>query len=548
MLELRPYQQAADQSAWEWLHAPESRTGLVIAPVGSGKALLIAELIKRISLKYPRTKILVLSHIMELLQQNAEHLIKQWPEADICFYSAGLGQKRLHSDIIFAGVQSVHNKIAEFARCPSIILVDEAHSISHKSETQYRKFIDDIFAINPNARLIGFTGSPFRADTGRLDEGDNRLFHDIIYQIEMRYLIEQGYLCKPVTPKVLTHMDVTGVQTRGGDYVESQLQVAVDRDEITKACVDEIIVYGHDRKKWLIFTSGIKHCENVRDEICSRGIKCEMVLGNSSDRKEVFNEFKNGDVRCLVNVAVATTGINIPAIDLIAFMRPTRSPVLFLQMSGRGLRLSPGKPDCAFLDFGGIIRELGPLDALDIRKRYSENKYGEKALPVTKICPSCGTVCFGGQKYCYTCMYEFPMGTELDKRAEREREIMSFGEPEKISVLSMSTKIHKSKNKPDGPITLRVSYYCLNEEYSEYVCFNHKGYARDRAVLWHKKMRPDLPIPETVEAAADINYPKPNEIEVRQEGKYWRVLNVLLPENAMDKLSIPEGDFEEVEF
>lgn len=521
-----------------------------MAPVGAGKALMIAEIIKKISLAYPRTKILVLSHIMELLTQNAEHLIQQMSDADICFYSAGLGQKRLHADIVFAGVQSVHNKIAEFNRCPSIILVDESHSISHKSETQYRKFIDDIFSINPNARLIGYTGSPFRADTGRLDEGDNRLFDDIIYQIEMRFLIDKGYLCKPVTPKVLAQMDITGVQTRGGDYVESQLQLAVDKDDTTKSCVDEIISYGHDRKKWLVFTSGIKHCENVRDEIRRRGVKCEMVLGNSTDRAEVFNKFKNGDVRCLVNVAVATTGINIPAIDLIALMRPTRSPVLFLQMSGRGLRLSPGKENCAFLDFGGIIKELGPLDGLDIRKRFQAKTDDEKADPVTKICPSCGTVCMGGQKFCYNCSYEFPMGTALDKKAEKKLDMMSFGDPEIKSVIKMSYAPHKSKKNPDGPETMRVSYVCLDGKYDEYVCFGHKGYARDKAVAWHNRMRPDIPVPSTAEDGALTLYPTPTEIEVRQEGKYWRVLSLTLPENAMDQLSMPEdcGVIEELPF
>jgi len=552
MLIPHSHQEAAISSAYEWLFRPNAKPGLVVVPVGGGKSLIMAELIKRISLAYPRTKIISLTHVQELIQQNVEHLIRQCPEADICIYSAGLGSKRLHSDIVFAGIQSVYNKIADFARCPSIILIDEAHLISHNSETMYRQFLNDIVAINPNARILGFTGTPFRADTGRLDEGDGRLFDEIIYQIELKYLIDNDYLCRPVTPEnSVIEMDVTGVGTRKGDYIESQLQKAVDKQGITGACVDEIIRYGANRKQWLVFTAGVQHCLHVMEEIKSRGITAAMVTGKTppEERAQIFADYKAGKTRCLVNVGVATTGFNVPAIDMIALMRPTRSPVLYMQMAGRGLRLSPGKEDCLFLDFGGVIRELGPLDAIDIRKRASVKDPDDITLPVTKICPACTTVCMGGQKYCYSCGYQFPMGMELDREAEKKQNMLT-GLPEKRPVIRMTTAVHKSLNKPDGPTSMRVDYDCLGKRFSEWVCFNHQGFAREKAVIWHNRMRPDIPPPATVEEAVNINYPKPDEIEVRQEGKYWRVMNVVLSERAMENLSLPEGidDYEEILF
>ncbi len=100
--------------------------------------------------------------------------------------------------------------------------MDECHLISHNDATQYRRFIDSVAAINPNVKVIGYTGTPFRADTGRLDEGNGKLFDGIAYEISIGYMIENGYLCKPVVPKINTVMDVTGVKTRNGDYIASQ--------------------------------------------------------------------------------------------------------------------------------------------------------------------------------------------------------------------------------------------------------------------------------------------------------------------------------------
>lgn len=549
--ELRPYQQIAVDSAYKWLHQGTSRAGIIVLPVGSGKTVIIAELIKKISFQYPRTKIIVVSHVQELLQQGMQTLISQWPEADACFYSSGIGQKRLHSDIVFCGIQSVYKKIAEFIRCPTIIIQDECHLTSHKEDTTYRKFFNDILMVNPNARFIGATASPFRSDTGRIDEGEGRFYEDIIYEIDLRWMMENGYLCKPITPKGLTHIDTTGVAVRGGDYVESQLESVVDNDNLIKSCVNEILLYGSDRKKWLIFTPGVKTCEHVRDEVRIRGISCEMILGDTpkEERRNILSRYRDGNTRCLVNVAVLTTGVDVPAIDLIAGMRPMRSPVLYQQTVGRGLRLYPDKRDLLYLDFGGVIEELGPLDAIDIRKRF-QNKDGDPAQPVTKICPSCATVCMGGQKWCYNCMYEFLMGTALDRKSDKDREIMSFGEPERKSVLGMTVAVHTSKAKPDGPKTLRVDYDCLDKKYSEWLCFSHTGYARDKAIAWHNKMRPDIPAPIDTESASHINYPKPTEIEVRQEGKYWRVINTIIPENAIENLWKPDWvqNFEEVSF
>src|SRR5690606_4065493 len=108
----------------------------------------------------------------------------------------------------------------------------------------------------------------------------------------------------------------------------------------------------------------------IRDAMRRRGVTAEMVEGNmpSAERTRVIEAYKAGKIRCLTNVNVLSIGFDYPAIDLIALMRPTKSPALYIQQCGRGLRLSPGKESCLILDFANVVRSLGPIDDVQIKK------------------------------------------------------------------------------------------------------------------------------------------------------------------------------------
>ena len=313
MKTLRPYQAAAQKSLFKYLF---ENTGnpLVVAPVGAGKSLMIAEDIKKLHEMYPRTRIVMLTHVKELLEQNAEELAEQYPFCDFGFYCAGLKQKRLHNDVTFASIQSVNKKIADFNRAPEIIIIDECHLISHKSNTQYRKFIEDVQSLNPNCRVIGYTGTPFRSDTGRLDAGKNKLFDDVAYEIGMDFMIDEGYWAKPFCPKIDTEMDVTGVKVQGGDYVAKDLQETVNTTEMNDACVTEMMQLGKGRNRWLIFTAGVQHAEDVTAELNRRGVEARCVHSDkdSMENDQTLKDHKAGKFKALVNVAKLTTGYNDP--------------------------------------------------------------------------------------------------------------------------------------------------------------------------------------------------------------------------------------------
>lgn len=515
----RLHQEKAIKATFNYLETNDG-VGLVVAPVASGKSLIIAETIKRACQAYPKTNCLVLTHVAKLLIQDEKHLKGQFPEIQTSFYAQKLGKKSFHGQAIFATINSIYKKAYKIPKNIDIIFIDEGHLVSSNEETMYRAFLKDMLIINPYVRILGYTGTDFRATEGRLTEGDNRLFTDVIYQIPMLYLIEKGFLCPLTSPPVKTKMSTQGVQVRNGDYVEKQLQEAVDKDPITRACVSEIIEYGALRNKWLVFTAGIAHCEHVRDEFRTNGISCEMVTSKTPAVEElkIYEKFERGEFKCLVNVSKITTGVDVPSIDLIALMRPMRSPVLYVQCGGRGMRTYPGKSDCCLLDFGGVIDELGPIDLVDAVKA---NK-GDGEAPI-KVCPECRAICFAGVRECPDCGYQFPDNPlQLKKEASTAAVMSNQIEPEWYDVMSINYKAHVKAGK-DTP-TMCVTYYTLSGTMRDFVCYEHIGTARERAAKWHK-LRSAEQCPRKVEEALKIKFNEPKKILARKVGKFFEIVD-----------------------
>ena len=389
----------------------------------------------------------------------------------------------------------------------------------------YRKFIDDVMMTNLNVKIIGFTATPFRAKSGLLHKGENKLFTDIVYEIGILELINRGYLVPVSTPSMHTRMDTTGVAIVGGDYVGSQLEKAVDKDPITIACVDEIIQHGIGRRKWLIFAAGISHCEHIRDEIKRRGIICEMINGKTPklERDSIIQRHKTGNIQALVNCQVLTTGYDNPAIDLIAFMRPTRSPVLYVQMMGRAMRPFLGKEDAICLDFGNIVSTLGPIDKI----RLPQKKKGKGEAP-SRICPECGEECHAAARVCINCSHEFPEPElKIEKQASDAAVLSTQLKLETYPVTKVSYYRHQKDGKPDS---LRVEYLCgLTKSFRDWWCLGHTGSPRSIACMkWHQHAGTKAPnnVTEALERISELKQPK--NITVKKNGKYFEIVSTEL--------------------
>ncbi len=176
-------------------------------------------------------------------------------------------------------------------------MVDEAHLIPRSAETRYGRFLAGLAALTPAMRVVGFTATPYRLDSGRLDEGPGRLFSGIAYEADTGDLIRRGYLAPLVSKATLTQLDVTGVGRRGGDYIPSELEAAVNRDWITRAAVSELAEYGSGRRSWLAFCAGLAHAAAVRDAVREEGYSCETVDGGTPSASATGSWRSSGPAR-----------------------------------------------------------------------------------------------------------------------------------------------------------------------------------------------------------------------------------------------------------
>lgn len=145
-MKLRDYQRRSIDDLYNWISKNKGHPCIVM-PTGSGKSVVIAELIKGALQEWPETTVLMLCHQKELLEQNARKMISFWPNAPLGIYSASVGRKVLGEPITFAGIQSIRNKAKEVGHI-DICIVDECHSISHKDQGGYRKFINELLEID----------------------------------------------------------------------------------------------------------------------------------------------------------------------------------------------------------------------------------------------------------------------------------------------------------------------------------------------------------------------------------------------------------------
>lgn len=523
-LTLRPYQrEAVDALYGYWSEG--GGNGLIVLPTGAGKSLVIATLCYELLLQYPTLRICVATHVKELIAQNMQELFRVWPGAPAGIYSAGLGRRDAHSRILFAGIQSIHKiDVGDI----DLLMVDEAHLIPRNADTQYGRFIAACRARVPDMRLVGLTATPLRLDSGRLDKGKDRLFDDVIYDANVRDLIDGGYLSSLVGKATAAEIDTSDVHVRGGEFVAGELQAAASRPAVIVSAVREIIAAGRDRAGWLAFCTGVEHAGLVADEIRAHGVSCETITGDTpaAERDSIIARYKARKIKCLTSVGVLTTGFNAPHVDLIAMLRPTLSTGLYVQMIGRGFRLAEGKENCLVLDFAGNIRRHGPVDA-PTPKRDPGGGDVEKIKPNdvrAKVCPVCQAYAHPAVRRCATCDYVWP-----------EAEVLHAAEAEAVAVLSTEAErwidvrsvVFSRHEKEGAPPSLRVEYRAGIKTYREWLCFEHSGFPRDKAGMIWRRLDGVKPAPSTVEEALTrIGELSPiTGIQVRAGGPYPEVVS-----------------------
>lgn len=514
---LRPYQRKAVDDIFAHFAKSDCDTCAVL-PTAAGKSVIIGTFIKEACEAHEGTRIIVLTHVAKLLKQNAEKLLSLWPQAPLDFYSASVGRKNSRAQILFAGIQTVYKHAYRIQRA-DIILIDECHLLSPNESTRYQTFLKDIRAINPHCKVIGFTASPWRLDSGMIYGEANSLFADCCHETTIPELLEGGYLCPITTRRTVYELDVTGVRSRGGDFIPAELQAATDKEEVTRACVAEIVAL--PERPGLLFATGVSHAYHIRDEVRSHGLTCEVIDGNTPEaqRDAWITDMRAGRLDYLSNCGTLTTGIDIPELRMIGDMAPTKSPALHCQKLGRLMRLAPGKAMGIVLDFARNVDEHGPLDLIRPKPKGAK---GDGEAPV-KACPECGSKVHPSVRICPDCGYDYPPPAPTFQASAGRGAILSKDvEPEWAKVKDVRYAVHSKPGKPDS---VKVTYQCGLAQYAEWICFSHGGYARGKAEAWWIRRGPN-PVPASTELALTRvgELRKPKAIRLIKLGKYPEII------------------------
>lgn len=545
----RSYQIECVSCIWDYFQHNDGNP-ICALPTGTGKSVVIALFLQSVFLQFPNQKILVLTHVKELIEQNYKKLLSVWPGAPAGVYSAGLNRRDTLQKIIFAGIASVAKRANLFGKV-DLVIVDECHLVSPTEQTMYQKFFAALRQQNPYLKIIGFTATPWRLGHGRItDEGG--IFTDTCFDItglhSFNRLIAEGFIAPLIPKPTQTVLDTEGVHIRGGEFIASELQQAVDKEHITRAAIIEALDYRESRKSWLVFASGVEHAIHTADIMNEYGVRTVAIHSkmSQSERDEALKGLKRGYYQAAVNNNILTTGFDHPPIDLILVLRPTQSTVLWIQMLGRGTRpydpkkldmnkrdeyelamaFPEAKENCLVLDFAGNTRRLGPInDPVVPRKRGQ----GGGQAPV-KVCPKCNCYVHASVRFCTgilqnnsKCDHEFVFETKLKQGASTEELIR--GELPVVEVFKVDHINYSRHQKVGRPDSVKVTYYCGLRRFTEYVCVEHGPPAGNKAKSWMmKRLKGDIPTTTADLLAVASDLLPATHIRVWTNSKYPQIL------------------------
>lgn len=490
-IELRDYQEACLRAIFE----NDRRDNLSVLPCGAGKTEIFLKYIKET--KYKKT--LIVLNKLDLLDQTEARLKKAIPELSVRLF-CGSREKEEYSgqNVTIASIQSVlKSDKVEYDQ----IILDEVHSLDIENpEQRYAQLISQ----QKKAKILGFTATPYRAN-GYIF-GKDKFFKEIIFRLGLKEMIEAGWLATPILKGSAHSHETKNLSIRLGEYDQGQVAVLVADVEKLRKQIRDALSRIKDRKKIIWFTANISHAENVVRILKEFDEPCALIHSNLSDEQRSFekNKFENGEARHLSFVTIVAEGYDYPPIDCIVILRPTRSPVLYVQVCGRALRLSEGKKTALILDYGKVIETLGPLDdpLVEEKRPRGDNSVSSEDVALTKMkqCPSCFLMLLVSFNVCPECEYVFASANKLSAKPDEKSSILSSIVRSTIlketPLASVLIARHVSLAGKEGLI---IKY---NEQYALREYFSSAAPAYFRSV--HKEILSDLgynplkPIPQLI--------------------------------------------------
>lgn len=349
----------------EHTRAEGARRALISAATGVGKTYLAAF----DSEKYKR--VLFVAHKEEILRQAANSFKNVRKSDDYGFFDGN--EKCTDKSVIFASVATLgKSEYLNETYFPKdyfdYVVIDEFH---HAVNDQYMRIVE---YFKPQF-LLGLTATPERMDGRNIYEICD---YNVPYEISLKDAINKGMLVPFHYYGIFDKTDYSQLHQVRGKYDDRELnKTYIGNERRYELIYKNYCKYGS--KRALGFCCSKEHAKDMAKEFCRRGIPSVAVYSDAhgeytENRSIAIQKLMQGEIRVIFSVDMFNEGVDIPAVDMVMFLRPTESPIVFLQQLGRGLRKSMGKEYLNVLDFIGNYEKAGRVRFLLTGKTFSETK------------------------------------------------------------------------------------------------------------------------------------------------------------------------------
>ena len=354
---LRPYQQRAVNDCLDFIYNKNVKSGIVVAPTGAGKSLIVANLAKE--LKQP---VLCLQPSKELLEQNYAKYTSYGLEASV--FSASLGKKEI-GDVIFATPKSVANSIKLFSHIKYII-IDECHLGTKKGGIIH----STVEALKPK-KVIGLTATPIYLQTimegsilKMMNRSQSSFMRNIIHVTQIKELTDNGYWSDLLYENRYVDTSMLKMNSSGAEFsTESMERMYINNNTRENLLTEIQQLKKEGRKSILVFVPSVEEANSLARIVPdSESASAET---KKKERERIVSEFKAGKVKVLFNCNLFAVGFDHPELDAIITTRPTASLAVYYQQVGRGCRIADGKKNCKIVDLAGNSYRFGKVEELN---------------------------------------------------------------------------------------------------------------------------------------------------------------------------------------
>jgi superfamily II DNA or RNA helicase len=361
-MQLYSYQQNAINA----ILSDPSHSQLISMPTGTGKTITFLTAIQRLD-----RPCLVLVHRQELLDQTKEKAkLIGFKDEEISLITSE--SKQDLNKLTIAMVQTLSRNLDKYdAAAIQMIVIDEAH---HTKARSYLDVIRHFRIFEDKKMLLGFTATPLRGDKKELSD----LFQSHSFKMTISEATQNGYICPVHGMRVDIERSLENIDTKNGDYDIGQLDHIMNCDAINNLIADRC--ENLSKTPSLIFCTSVDHARKLAALLRKKKKKAISVSYETPKNvlDKTFGLLKSGRLEFITNAVKLSEGFDYPPIQTIILARPTRSPVLYKQMIGRGLRNAENKHDCFVLEFAGNDKSMICWEDIDQNCTFQSSNLSEK--------------------------------------------------------------------------------------------------------------------------------------------------------------------------